>query len=58
MEESILNAVKKGTEESGVPYLNLINRLLQQSLADKKQEKSRLDKLEEEIPALKSKFTA
>ena len=58
LDESVLSAVKERALESGIPYQNLVNRLLQQALQDKNIEKSRLDKLEEEIKDLKNKFTA
>lgn len=58
IEESILNAVKQEANTTGVPYQNLVNKLLEQALLNNKTEVQRLDRLEKEIRALKKKISA
>ena len=53
-----LATLKSMAADSGVPYQRLINRALTDSLASRSREKSRLDRLEKEVAALKRKIAA
>ena len=58
VDEDILTSLKKMAEQSGAPYQSLLNKLLRESLVEKQQDGSRLDRLEREIEKLKRKLTA
>ena len=53
-----LTKLKAIAEESGIPYQRLLNRTLNESLASRTTESSRLDRLEKELAALKRKIAA
>jgi predicted DNA binding CopG/RHH family protein len=58
IEESILSTIRDEAKSSGVPYQNLVNRLLEHALASKNRESDRLARLEKEVRALKKKLSA
>jgi len=55
-DSDILDEIKKLADEIGSPYQTLLNKMVKDSLARKKDEESRLDRLEKEIKALKKKI--
>ncbi len=60
IDQDIIAALKKRSDASGVPYQNLLNRLLRTSLNDAKVDDtdSRIARLEREIAAIKKQLTA
>ena len=58
IEEDILSAVREEADSSGIPYQNLVNRLLADALDEKKTDTKRLDRLEKEVKSLKKKLSA
>jgi predicted DNA binding CopG/RHH family protein len=58
VDEEILSTVRQMSEDTGVPYQTLMNRILKNALKSKKNEESRLDQLEREVAALKKKLSA
>ena len=53
---SILDEVKEMAERMGSPYQTLLNKIVKDSLDQKKLEEKRLDRLEKEIEKLKKKI--
>lgn len=53
-----LEKLRQISEETGVPYQRLLNKLLQESLNKSDDTISRLDKLENEVKKLKRKLAA
>lgn len=53
-----LEALKKEALASGVPYQRLLNKLLKQSLANKRAAESRIDRLERELREIKRRLAA
>ena len=60
VDEDLLSALKLRSDESGVPYQVLLNKLLRASIADQLQgdEAARLDRLEKDVATLKRKLSA
>jgi predicted DNA binding CopG/RHH family protein len=60
IDQDIIEALKRRSYTSGIPYQNLLNRMLRTALHETKSEdsSSRLDRLEREIAAIKKKLTA
>ena len=58
VDEDLLFDLRKTSEETGVPYQALLNRVLRDGLNTKKTEASRLDRLEREVERLKKKMSA
>ena len=56
-EESIAK-LKHLSEESGVPYQNLLNQVLKAGLEQRTSSNSRLDQLEREVEKLKKRIAA
>ncbi len=54
----ILDEVKLLAERNCSPYQTFLNRLVRESLSQRQQEESRLDRIEKEIKELKKKFVA
>jgi len=53
-----LEVLKKEALASGVPYQRLLNKLLKQSLANKRAAESRIDRLERELREIKRRLAA
>ena len=60
IDEDLLEALKLRSDESGVPYQVLLNRLLRASISGQMHgaEQSRLDRLEKDVATLKRKLSA
>lgn len=58
VDEDILVELKHMAEETGTPYQSLLNRVLKDAVMTKKDEGSRLDRLEREVERLKKKISA
>lgn len=58
VDEDLLVELKHMAEETGTPYQSLLNRVLKDAVMAKKNEGSRLDRLEREIKRLKKKISA
>ena len=60
VDEDLLSALKLRSDESGVPYQVLLNKLLRASITDQLQgdEAARLDRLEKDVATLKRKLSA
>jgi predicted DNA binding CopG/RHH family protein len=58
VDEDLLFELRQLAESSGTPYQSLLNRVLRDAIAVKKEEGSRLDRLEREIERLKKKLSA
>ncbi len=58
VDEDLLVELKHMAEEMGTPYQSLLNRVLKDAVMTKKDEGSRLDRLEREIERLKKKVSA
>ena len=58
VDEDLLAELKLMAEETGTPYQSLLNRVLKDAVMSKKDEGSRLDKLEREVERLKKKISA
>lgn len=58
VDEDLLSELKHMAEETGVPYQSLLNRVLKDAVMAKKDEGSRLDRLEREVERLKKKISA
>ena len=59
IDEDILGAIKERSEVTGVPYQNLLNRMLRTAIQESRpDDTSRLDRLERELAAIKKKLTA
>jgi len=55
-DSDVLNEVKKLADDMGSPYQTLLNKMVKDSLKQKKAEETRLDKLEKELKAIKKKI--
>ncbi len=58
VDEDLLAELKHMAEETGVPYQSLLNRVLKDAVMTKRDEGSRLDRLEREVERLKKKISA
>jgi len=58
VDADLLLQLKHMAEEIGTPYQSLLNRVLKDAVITKKDEGSRLDRLEREIERLKKKISA
>lgn len=58
VDEDLLAELKLMAEKTGTPYQSLLNRVLKDAVISKKNEGSRLDKLEREVERLKKKISA
>lgn len=58
IEEDLLVELKHMAAETGTPYQSLLNRVLKDAVMSKKDEGSRLDRLEREVERLKKKISA
>ena len=52
----ILDEVKKLAKDTGSPYQTLLNKIVRDSLIQKRTQETRLDRLEKEIQALKKRI--
>lgn len=52
-----LAALRTMSEETGVPYQRLLNTLLRNTLSEKRESETRLDRLEKEVERLKALVT-
>lgn len=52
----ILDEIKKMANDMGSPYQTLLNKIVRDSVKQKKTQESRLDRLEKELKALKKKI--
>lgn len=58
VDEDLLLELRNMAEKTGTPYQTLLNRVLKDALIMKRDEGSRLDRLEREVERLKKKITA
>jgi predicted DNA binding CopG/RHH family protein len=58
VDQDLLAELRHMAEETGTPYQSLLNRVLKDAVMSKKDEGSRLDRLEREIEQLKKKISA
>jgi len=58
VDEEILETVRKMSDESGIPYQTLMNKILREAIGTKVRQESRLDHLEKELAAIKKKISA
>jgi predicted DNA binding CopG/RHH family protein len=58
VDEDLLIELKQMAEQTGTPYQSLLNRVLKDAVMSKKNEGSRLDRLEREVERLKKKISA
>lgn len=58
VDEDLLVELKHMAEEAGTPYQSLLNRVLKEAVLTKRDEGSRLDRLEREVERLKKKISA
>lgn len=58
VDEDLLAELRKMADSSGVPYQTLLNRVLKDAITLKREEGSRLDRLEREVERLKKKLSA
>lgn len=59
VDEDLLEALKLRSDETGIPYQSLLNRVLRSAILEQRDgETSRLDRLEKEIALLKRKLSA
>lgn len=58
VDQDVLLELRKMAKQSGTPYQSLLNHLLKESVTSKRNEKSRLDRLEQEVERLKKKVSA
>jgi predicted DNA binding CopG/RHH family protein len=58
LDADTLTTLKKEASTSGVPYQRLLNRLLKESLTNKRTTESRIDRLERELREVKKKLAA
>ncbi len=55
-DSDVLDEVKKIADDMGSPYQTLLNKLVRDSLVQKRAEEDRLSRLEREIKAIKKKI--
>lgn len=59
VDEDLLEALKLRSDETGVPYQSLLNRVLRSAIQEQTDgESSRIDRLEKDVAALKRKLSA
>lgn len=58
VDEDLLIELRRMAEVTGMPYQSLLNKVLKDAVLAKKDEGSRLDRLEREIERLKKKISA
>lgn len=58
VDEDLLAELRKMAETTGMPYQSLLNKVLKEAVMIKKDEGSRLDRLEREVERLKKKISA
>jgi len=58
VDEDLLAELRQMADSSGVPYQTLLNRVLKDAISLKRDEGSRLDRLEREVERLKKKLSA
>jgi len=58
IDQDILGSIKSESEETGVPYQKLLNKILRDALSSRHGNDKRLDRLEREIEKLKKKVSA
>lgn len=58
VDEDLLFELRKMADAQGTPYQTLLNKVLKDAVHLKKEEGSRLDRLEREIERLKKKISA
>lgn len=59
VDEDLIEALKLRSDETGVPYQSLLNRVLREGISDQSSnESSRLDRLEKEMATLKKRLSA
>jgi predicted DNA binding CopG/RHH family protein len=59
IDEDLLESLKLRSDETGVPYQSLLNRVLRSAMLEQKDDRTlRLDRLEKEIALLKRKLSA
>lgn len=58
LDEDIILRIKKQAAKTGVPYQNLINKMLQEYISRENNSSDRITKIEKEIKAIKKKISA
>lgn len=58
VDEDLLVELRKMAQTTGTPYQSLLNRVLKDAIMQKKNEGTRLDRLEREVERLKKKLSA
>jgi predicted DNA binding CopG/RHH family protein len=58
VDEDLLKELRHMAETTGIPYQSLLNKVLRDAVMAKKDEGSRLDRLEREVERLKKKVSA
>ena len=58
VDEDILLELREMADSTNTPYQSLLNRVLKEALHSKKEEVSRLDRIEREVERLKRKISA
>lgn len=58
LDEDLLMELRRMAEVTGTPYQSLLNKVLKDAVMIKKEEGSRLDRLEREVERLKRKISA
>jgi predicted DNA binding CopG/RHH family protein len=59
VDEDLLETLKLRSDETGIPYQSLLNRVLRSAMQEQADgESSRLDRLEKDVATLKKKLTA
>lgn len=58
LDADLLSQIRQLSEKRGTPYQTYLNRLLRETLAHRRGERSRLDRLERELAGIKKKLAA
>lgn len=58
IDSDVVSKLKQLSAETGVPYQNLLNKLLRESLGKSHSQEARLSQLEREVAMLKEKVSA
>lgn len=58
VDENVLTFLKKEARETGIPYQNLLNRLLLEAIYRESSQQGRIESLEKEIKRLKRKVAS
>ena len=58
IDQTSLKRVRKMSDETGIPYQSLINKILKENLHRKDGDDARLDKIEAELEQIKRKLAA